>query len=239
MALSKKTKTSTSEEAPVVVAEERTRTSSGSKSGKRRSKRESQSEAPVEEESYVQISSVRTEPVIETSTPVEEPVVETDVGETVEEDEYTTTDQILKALERETRIIRESESRRSKLLKKLRTLIRKETRKNRRSKSDKPAVKREQKKRPIIDALADLMGVSRGSEFSRGDVHSAICEYIKNNNLKSTDDKKCFELDDKLEAVLGQPKYAAHNKNESLRHSYNNLMKTLKDLFIPEEVSSE
>lgn len=229
MALTKKI---TTNEEP--TAEERPKRSKSTSSKRRKS--------TVQDSAEEEVSSARAEyvPQVEaTPEPEVETENETHAPETVEEEEYTTTDQILKALEREARIIRESESRRSKLLKKLRTLVRKETRKSRRSKSDKPVVKREQKKRPIIDALADLMGVSRGSEFSRGDVHSAICEYIKNNNLKSTDDKKCFELDDRLESVLGKPKYAAHNKNEDVRHSYNNLMKTLKDLFIPEEEPSQ
>lgn len=92
--------------------------------------------------------------------------------------------------------------------------------------------KKEQKKSPIIDELADLMGVERGSEYSRGDVQAYICKYVREHKLQRTDDKKCFDTDAPLLKVLGVPQYPAHGKNTELRHSYNNLLKVLGSLFI-------
>ena len=176
-------------------------------------------------------------PVVETPV-VETPVVETPVigGESSQETETETLTsfQILEAIQDQRRIIREAEAQMSKLLKKLASAMRRETRKVRRSKPESSG-KREQKKRPIVDTLAELMGVDKGAEYSRGDVQSFICRYVKEHGLQCSDDKKCFQTDEALGKVLGAPRHPAHDKNQEIRHSYNNLMKILSDLFVKTE----
>jgi chromatin remodeling complex protein RSC6 len=198
-------------------------------------------ETPVLKKKSKKVSAVAETPVsspVETTDALvsenEAPVSENEAHVSSDEDTWTSS-QFLDAINEQRRIVREAEMKVSKLIKKLGVVVRKETRKTKHSKSDKPAVKREQKKRPIIDSLAELMEVPAGSEFSRGDVHAFICKYVKEHELKSADDRKCFELDGRLERVLGKPQYAAHDKNQSLRHSYNNIMKSLKTLFVQEE----
>lgn len=99
------------------------------------------------------------------------------------------------------RQIREIENEISKLFNQMNLIHRREV-KPRRTKS---TVKRVQTKKPIIDSLAELMGVEKGARYDRGEVQKFLCSYIKEHNLQSEDDKKCFEADSYLERVLGKP----------------------------------
>jgi chromatin remodeling complex protein RSC6 len=156
-----------------------------------------------------------------------------DQPETVESE--MTFQQILLEISEQRKCVRDAEMKISKMLKTLAVVVKKESKKSRKHKSDKPAVKREQKKRPVIDSLAELMGVDKGSEYSRAEIQSFICKYIREHELQSKDDKKCFDTDSSLERVLGKPRFSAYEKNTDIRHSYNNLMKVLGDLFVREQ----
>lgn len=172
---------------------------------------------------------------------VEEPahVEEVEREEDGEDMSAYSTIELLNQITSYRKLIRESETAISKRLKKIASNVRRDQKKGRGAKDSTTLVKRQQKKRPIVDSLADLIGVPRGTELARGDVQSVICKYVKEHELKCEDDKKCFDTDDALEAVIGAPRFAAHANNSELRHSFNNLMKIINDLFVPVEKVSE
>lgn len=150
-----------------------------------------------------------------------------------DQEKFESAQDLLESIYEQRRIIREAESNVTRLLKKLTVRVRKDSRRLRRDRGEKK-VARNQKKRPITDALAQLIGVDKGTEMTRGDVQSVICKYVKEHGLRCEDDKKCFSTDEALEKVIGKPRFPAHTKNQDLRHSFNNLMNVLGDCFVPE-----
>lgn len=55
---------------------------------------------------------------------------------------------------------------------------------------------------PLDDALADFLGVPKGTQKSRTEVTKSINEYIKKNNLQEPSDKRNFIPDKKLSTIL-------------------------------------
>lgn len=160
-------------------------------------------------------------PQVVEPTPVE-PLPETEVHE-------ETVSEILETIQYYRRIIREAETKVSRLFKKLPSSIKKESRKKR---SKSSSSRNTEQSYPVTDSFADFLGVSHGTQLSRKEVHKAITTYVKDNNLQCSDDKKCFEADEKLGLVLGEPKHAAHGNNPELRHSYMNIMKLISGFLV-------
>ncbi len=170
------------------------------------------------------------EPVeaVPTNTPVEQQVnQEQPVLEVVE-----TSEMLFELIEKEYAVIFEATKTLRSLQKKLKTVLKKEYKENKSSKKKtERSTPRVETKKPIIDSLAVLMGIPKGSELSRQEVHKFICKYIKEHELQDSLDKKCFKADKPLEAVLGKPKFKAHSTSDKISHSYTNLLKMLSSLF--------
>lgn len=76
---------------------------------------------------------------------------------------------------------------------------------------------------PLDDALADFLGVPKGTQKSRTEVTKSINEYIKKNNLQEPADKRLFNPDKKLSTILN----VAPGQNPS----YFNLQQLIKGHF--------
>jgi chromatin remodeling complex protein RSC6 len=163
------------------------------------------------------------------NTPVEEQVqsVENTSVEVAE-----TSEVLFDLIEKEYLSIAESTKTLRILQKKLKNVLRKELKESKGSKKKvERTTPRVETKKPIIDSLATLMEVPKGTEMSRQEVHKFICKYIKEHQLQDSLDKKCFKADKALEAVLGKPKFKAHSTSDKISHSYTNLLKMLSSLF--------
>ena len=87
----------------------------------------------------------------------------------------------------------------------------------------------------ISPQLATFMGVSEGTTASRREIQLAIKNHIKENNLSHSDDGRVFDVDNKLKALLGEPKYTYTvtkkgnvNSDPVYGYSYFNLQTYLK-----------
>lgn len=166
---------------------------------------------------------------VPSNTPIEEPVQEVQPAslEVVE-----TSEMLFDLIEKEYSAIFEATKTLRILQKKLKTTLRKESKENKSSKKKtERTTPRVETKKPIVDSLAILMDIPKGSELSRQEVHKFICKYIKEHQLQDSLDKKCFKADKPLEAVLGKPKFKAHSTSDKISHSYTNLLKMLSSLF--------
>lgn len=166
---------------------------------------------------------------VPSNTPIEVPSQEAQpsVLEVVE-----TSEMLFDLIEKEYSLIFESTKTLRTLQKKLKTVLRKENKENKSSKKKtERTTPRIETKKPIIDSLATLMNIPKGSELSRQEVHKFICKYIKEHQLQDSLDKKCFKADKPLETVLGKPKFKAHSSSDKISHSYTNLLKMLSSLF--------
>ena len=56
---------------------------------------------------------------------------------------------------------------------------------------------------PISDDLCDFMGRDHGTNMARTDVTKFICNYIRQNALTNTDNKRVIKPDNKLKSLLG------------------------------------
>ena len=87
----------------------------------------------------------------------------------------------------------------------------------------------------ISPELASFMGLSDGATASRREIQLAIKNHINENQLSNSDDRRVFNVDAKLKAVLGEPQYTyvLSKKGNVLSepvngYSYMNLQKYLK-----------
>merc|ERR1711871_323645 len=55
----------------------------------------------------------------------------------------------------------------------------------------------------ISSELCDFMGKQQGEKVARTEVTKYICNYIKENDLRKTDNKRIINPDDKLKNLLG------------------------------------
>lgn len=77
------------------------------------------------------------------------------------------------------------------------------------------------KKVKVVPAMAKFAGVANDQLLSRVDVTKSICQYIKEHNLQTKDDKRKFVPDDSLAKLLGSKEPC----------TYYNLQKSIQPLF--------
>lgn len=82
----------------------------------------------------------------------------------------------------------------------------------------------------LSKVLTEFLGVSADTELSSPTVTKRIAEYVRENNLYTSENKSIFKCDNKLKTILGEPQFLVSNKKPELgnHHSFWNLQKTMK-----------
>lgn len=94
---------------------------------------------------------------------------------------------------------------------------------------------------PISKELADFLGEEAGTSMSRTEATKAINKYVRENNLRTSADKRIFIIDDKLRPIIDTSLLGNDDNGKPIPPSYFNLQKCIKGHFqkkTPQTVST-
>jgi chromatin remodeling complex protein RSC6 len=84
---------------------------------------------------------------------------------------------------------------------------------------------------PISKELADFLGVEAGTSMSRTEATKAINKYVRENELRTSADKRIFIIDDKLRPIIDTELLGNDSDGKPIPPSYFNLQKCIKGHF--------
>jgi len=75
----------------------------------------------------------------------------------------------------------------------------------------------------LSDDMCDFLNVPRETKMNRGEILLIIARYIKDNNLRDSNEIRIIHPDEKLGKLLGEPQPNLKDKNLSSDYTYYNL----------------